>query len=429
MIIISQPFQRGSVLLVLLALLLLACTSLLTAALPALERSQQQAEVNAKVLAQAKAGLIAYALTAGSRKNCSTNAPDCERPGDLPCPDASADNTPASNGSAANACGNAAGSTGQSARLGRLPWKKLGLPDLRDAHGQRLWYAVSSNYKNNNRIRALNSDTGLGTISLRNSQGSLIFDGSNPNNNFSGLVAVIIAPGQAITRQDGHPQDRSNNAASEYLDTASLGGIVEDNAGFIDGSASDGFIQGPIKDSQGRIVSNDQLVFITYDEIMPLIERRVAHEAMRELALKGFPRPASFNDSSCFTTNTSNAISPGSCKSLSSGDSCGRIPVSSSSGSALWSGSATLRGSTGNDNSWFQSNLWRELVWYALPGSCSASSGYTVASKIYNEAMVVVAGRKRGSQLRSSNADKSALANYLETTPLDSNYNDTVLAQ
>jgi hypothetical protein len=33
---------------------------------------------------------------------------------------------------------------GQAERLGRLPWKTLGLPDLRDGDGERLWYAVSS---------------------------------------------------------------------------------------------------------------------------------------------------------------------------------------------------------------------------------------------------------------------------------------------
>jgi hypothetical protein len=25
-------------------------------------------------------------------------------------------------------------------RMGRLPWKTLRLPDLRDGHGERLWY-------------------------------------------------------------------------------------------------------------------------------------------------------------------------------------------------------------------------------------------------------------------------------------------------
>jgi hypothetical protein len=44
-------------------------------------------------------------------------------------------------------CGSLAGDSGQAQRLGRLPWKTLGLPDLRDGHGERLWYAVSTKYK------------------------------------------------------------------------------------------------------------------------------------------------------------------------------------------------------------------------------------------------------------------------------------------
>ena len=44
-------------------------------------------------------------------------------------------------------CGSLAGNVGQDQRLGRLPWKTLGLPDLRDGYAERLWYAVSTRYK------------------------------------------------------------------------------------------------------------------------------------------------------------------------------------------------------------------------------------------------------------------------------------------
>ena len=35
---------------------------------------------------------------------------------------------------------------------GRLPWKTLAIPDLRDGAGERLWYAVSVRFKRNNTI-------------------------------------------------------------------------------------------------------------------------------------------------------------------------------------------------------------------------------------------------------------------------------------
>ncbi len=65
------------------------------------------------------------------------------------------------------------GETGQWQRLGRLPWKTLGLPDLRDAFGERLWYAVSSKHKGllNCTVSPACLDMGpeaaLGTITVR----------------------------------------------------------------------------------------------------------------------------------------------------------------------------------------------------------------------------------------------------------------------
>ena len=47
-------------------------------------------------------------------------------PGYLPCPDLDDD------GWAESTCGSQDGHTGQAQRLGRLPWKTLGIPDLRD---------------------------------------------------------------------------------------------------------------------------------------------------------------------------------------------------------------------------------------------------------------------------------------------------------
>src|SRR5690606_23241172 len=121
--------------------------------------------------------------------------------------------------------------------LGRLPWKTLGLPDLRDGDGERLWYAVSENFKNNPRSNCdfpgqptcLNSNT-RGTITVYNRYGKAIHDATMQ----TGAIAVIIAPG-AVLRRSGaaSEQDRSSagvNAAVNYLDTSG----TEDNADFAD---------------------------------------------------------------------------------------------------------------------------------------------------------------------------------------------------
>src|SRR5213083_1501206 len=69
-------------------------------------------------LAQAREALIAYAT--------ARPVSAAVGPGYLPCPDLDDD------GWAEATCGSQNGDSGQAQRLGRLPWKTLGLPDLRD---------------------------------------------------------------------------------------------------------------------------------------------------------------------------------------------------------------------------------------------------------------------------------------------------------
>ena len=108
---------------------------------------------------------------------------------------------------------------------------------------------------------------------MRSSDGSILHDASTQN----GVVAVLLAPGTVLMRTDqAAPQDRSNageNIALNYLDIAN----GEDNAGFIDGTQN-GFIQGSIKDNNGRTLLNDQLLAITQDDLMRPVQRRVAGE-------------------------------------------------------------------------------------------------------------------------------------------------------
>src|ERR1700675_860066 len=94
-----------------------ALFSFLSSSRLGLERDQK----TTAALAQAKDALIGRA------------ASDNNRPGSLPCPDTNND------GSAELFVGNNCPSY-----IGRLPWRTLGLPDLRDSSGERLWYALSS---------------------------------------------------------------------------------------------------------------------------------------------------------------------------------------------------------------------------------------------------------------------------------------------
>lgn len=396
--------------------------------------------VTAAALAQAKEALIGYAASVP----LASAGP---RPGDLPCPDIDDD------GVTETACGNAAGTTGQNLRLGRLPWKTLRLPDLRDGDGERLWYAVSNNFKRNTRISILNSDT-PGTITVRDSNGMIVFDASGA----TGAIAVIFSPSSSLSRQLGYVQNRACvpcNAQmvctavspaitprcdpKNYLEIASGG---EDNANFQDGSV-DGFIQGPIK-AAGVTILNDRLLTIMPGDLMPALEKRVAGEALRCLT----EYAAKLKNQGRYPWAA--ALNPSAIPSYAdvTGSRFGRIPDTATGGfnnTVASSGSIHPMDNswTGNCNiisgSWWPN--WRESVFYAvadayrpvnldatptpapgcgMTGTC-LSVNLPVASALKPVA-VFVGGRRLASQLRSSNSNKGTISNYLESqnaTPLD----------
>lgn len=264
----TRRHQRGAALMLVLVLVSLLIAMFAVIFVNDLVRQNLKQKETSAALARAKEALIGYAA--------SVDLGAGFRPGDLPCPDIVND------GVAGGSCSNGGGTT-----LGRLPWRTLGLPDLRDGDGERLWYAVSTNFKNNPRTTCtspeqagcLNSST-RGTISLRDRNGSLTYDGSSA----SGVIAVVIAPGTALQRTDSaSTQDRGTagvNTAINYLD---IGG-GEDNANFTDSSSSNGVINGPIYDANDRQIVNDTVLPITYSDLIPLLQRRVAQETMNCLS-------------------------------------------------------------------------------------------------------------------------------------------------
>lgn len=289
--------QCGQALLALLVILVLGLSATIYALVSPNRSTTERDKITAAALAQAKAALIGYAAGV-------SDFAVGDRPGDLPCPDLN------DNGSPDTPCNTPA------SRIGRLPWKTLGLPDLRDGDGERLWYAVSDNFKDSTRTSCaapgdagcLNSDA-RGTITIRNSAGAVVNDGSNPDAfTPSGVIAVIFAPGAVLRRQGAaSAQDRSCTGGSgcnpandtsgfcvnpptstakcnpiNYLDIQTG---VEDNASFTDGSATDGFINGVIRDAGGNAIVNDRLMVITYNDLMPVLQRRVAKEVLNCLTL------------------------------------------------------------------------------------------------------------------------------------------------
>lgn len=292
--------RQAGVALVLVALFIVAVlVSLAALGRGALANSAQRDRITERALAQAREALIAYAA--------ERPIDGAVGPGYLPCPDTDDD------GWAETTCGSLSGHLGQPDRLGRLPWKTLGLPDLRDGSGERLWYAVSTRHKGllncaaSRECRDMSPASALGTITVRGADGRPIHDGTiaDPRRAAAGgAVAVVIAPGEALVRGDGRAQSRAcgpgecdavgrclpdppRRAARcdplNYLDVAPSRAGGEDNAYFTDrtdvrSANVDGFIQGPVADALGGIAVNDRVVAIGYADLMPRVLARVAHE-------------------------------------------------------------------------------------------------------------------------------------------------------
>ncbi len=300
--------QRGAALLLATLFLALLLAGFVAIELRTLDTRAERDRATERALALAREALVAYASDRPINSIVG--------PGYLPCPDLDGD------GWAESTCGSQNGDSGQDKRLGLLPWKTLGLPELRDGHGERLWYAVSSKYKgllNCGISRAcldMTPPVALGTITVRDASGRPIHDGTlaDPARpDAGGAVAVVFAPGPPLERLDASGQpagmqrrgcapgdcdgdgrcltDPPQRAAAcnpaNYLDRAPPAAGGEDNADFVDRNDAagrpanaNGFITGPVPLPDGRVAVNDRLIAITYRDVMPSIMRRVALEVV-----------------------------------------------------------------------------------------------------------------------------------------------------
>lgn len=432
--------QRGAVLLVGLIIVMVAMAAGLLALF-----GQRMAEVRREIktnqaLAQAKQALLSFASNSVNTTACVN---DCRRPGDLPCPE---DATSAQPGVAANTCLPNA--------LGRLPWYTLNLPDLRDGNGERLWYARSVRFRTRNRLIApagpLNPDTAYGQITVRASDGAtFIHQAASPAQNGTGAVAVIIAPGAPLYRNDNLQQVHSVAnywTARHYLDCwGSVGCNVEDNANFVNDSATNGFILGPIRRGNTDYV-NDRIVTISRDEMLAGMNRRVAAEVGAGIeafwnAHGYFPAPAALSNINCLSTANVNASCNGVVVPLSPvAVTFGRVAAAPAPpkqpNQYYWTsvpaGQLLAGDPAGN---WFQQNGWREHVFYALAqrcigenSNCSVAGSYLTvnnppaAAVAGKQAVIIVGGARVGPQIRANNGDRTTITNYLEDqnwTPLD----------
>jgi hypothetical protein len=328
--------QRGFLGLVLLAILIpSALYALLKSAnATTAEYRRHRAEVTQRSLNEAKQALIAW------------SALHANGPGHLLCPDTDNDGD-------ANtiSCGTAA------TRVGRLPWKTLGLPDLRDASGERLWYAVS-------RCFLERAEDVYCTYKVNSStEGQLEVQGTAPA---SRIVAIIFAPGAAFLEQDR--SGAGVNSASNYLEGLNVpasanpcelvGTVANPATGKLD--CTDVFESRTpcfaASECGGNF--NDQVIVITRDDLFnvvePVVAKRIENEIKPQLAAHAaawggyLPFAAPFVDPSFTAPNdmrrTQNDYrgrgSETGTLGAQPGQSGGLLPVTAQSGWVAWASTA-----------------------------------------------------------------------------------------
>ncbi len=237
--------QRGVVFIVMMIIMVLGTAALLVSSLnsPSLQIARDQVSTDA--LAQAKEALIAYA------------ASDSNRPGELPCPDFDNDgaSTPTNDYSGTNC----------KTLVGWLPWKTLGLPNLRDANGDHLWYAVANPFHANS-TAVLNSDTPTAYPASM----LTVKDGPTSTMLESNVVAIVFSPGFVISSQTRSPSDsNATTAVSNYLegDNATPGTAFQ--------TANDRVVPAPAP------LVNDRVLAIGRDTLFQAVEKRVAREVKK----------------------------------------------------------------------------------------------------------------------------------------------------
>lgn len=240
--------QRGVALLVVLTIFVLGIGYAAVSGLNTAAARSQRDDVTRRALLEAKEALLAYA----AQDTRGVNWVDNDKIGSLPCPAKKIDTGAPFGAAIGNCSSNAAGG---STLVGRLPWRSLNIPELRDAAGEPLWYAVSSNYAKSSAYDSVkvNPET-AGTIRLIGAAAG------------SDIVAVIMAPGAPTAGQSRSGADR--DLPGNYIEGATI-----DNATAGPAPALDIFHSGPAAALPGY---NDQLVTITRGELFAAIEARLA---------------------------------------------------------------------------------------------------------------------------------------------------------
>jgi len=411
--------QRGVALMVMLVIMIMGIAAVLIGSLSTTALKNEQQKKTAEALAQAKDTLIGYAITYGDVYSGEVH-------GYLPCPDLANGNT---EGMAETSnCG-----LKNISKIGRLPWRKLGLNSLRDGNGECLWYAISGSYKNMPKTDLMNWDT-PGLFEILDANGSIIA---------RDVVAVVFAPGAVLGSQSRAPDGTAplcggNYSAANYLDA--------------DGTLNNGAVSANANaTSQFRLTSstqiNDQLIYITRLDIWnAMLKRRDFMSTLSTMTQKAAECIADYGRRNSGGTGDKRLPWSGRLRNpvddywtetnyddgdgLLSGRLPHRVNTSDSDTGNLISDSSPYQLRSDGSNCpnvtqwasyypWWVN--WKDHMYYALANDFKPSSGVTSCGTCLSvngtgnyAAVVMFAGQKLSGQVRENSADRLSFANYLE---------------
>lgn len=380
------------------------------------------------VLLQAKTALIGWSVS------------HPQYPGIFPFPDRSADG----NYDGSSDCVNTAITPlAYTHLIGKLPFNNQTVPcvgtglglaaELRDAEGEGLWYAVSRNLIRTTAVGGPIINPSIADaptypwLVVRDKNGQIISDR---------VAAVIVAPGLSIGAQN---RMGGLAGASAYLDTVVISGITYSNADYV--TPNEDFISG--EDMRNVPAThptyaqpyqfNDKLIYITIDELILALEKRVAHEVAE--VMRNYYVASSVAAGNRFYPYA--AVLGDANHLCDEGRLEGGLPIDNVASVCTHPNPGLIL------PAWFTESSWQDYFYYVISNDCSYATsgcvvgGIAVGSQANVKSLLISVGAATGVQMRPSNN----IADYLDSientdgdlvfdaigSPLSNTYNDQSL--
>ncbi|MCL2875812.1 MAG: hypothetical protein FWF12_05890 [Betaproteobacteria bacterium] len=385
----TRHSRGGALLSAMFLLLLLASSALATSRHFTVRIGLRGSKHTVTALAKAKDALIGYAFSYPELQH------DGENIGYLPCPDKT------NHGSVTFGACNAR----NYGAIGRFPYRTLGLPVLRDGHGQCLWYAVAGSVKHNPKPLTLNWDS-PGQFRVVSPSGRAISGEGHD------VIAVILAPGTTLSSQVRPPASTGTQRCPGSANAS------DDLPAFLDRKYAIN-ISGNVDIVHGEPDTNfnDIVAWITVDELFGTLRRRSDFPAMIDTVLDATATAlqshlASIDPGSPADNGAGTAFLTAQAEAIIGNRVHGRLPDSATLG-------IVAREAATHDN-------WRDQLRFVACMDGSACLTVTLADSVASppvpvtetcRALVLFGGeRLRGEapQRRSTAAERADATQYLE---------------